>query len=110
MGPPTWARLDGLLHEGRDIWGEEPLTPEQIVVRVAKVLGDLAALARSYDEAGGEWSEDGWRDFGRELGNLAVSAPRWMHDIGLSTEECVTAALAGQRAYVERRQSKSSPK
>lgn len=99
MPDPTVSEM---LATGRSIFPER-LTAQQIVVRAAKVLGDLAAVARAIDE-GEHFQGDLVDDAEREIGNLILSGIRWADDLGLDPAECVAVAERAQRAYAAKRE------
>lgn len=69
-----------------------PSEPADILAALLRIGGDLA---RAY--------EPGRRaDMERELGNLVVSALRWMRACGLDPMACIETAERAQRAYAER--------
>lgn len=91
-------RVDELLAEGREIWGDEKLTLEQIIVRLGVVCGDISRLARDKDE--GKSVDEA--ELQKELGNILFSVIRWCDDLGYSPEECIRLAQEAQRKYASR--------
>lgn len=90
--------LDELLAEERAIWGDLVLSPDEAVVVLAKVVGDLAALARKHRELAA-WSQSDVADWVRELGNLVATSVRLIHDQGVYPNAAVRAALSAQARY-----------
>lgn len=78
-----------------------PTYHEDITEAILRVGGDLARALG--DARGCRRPADAIAvDLGRELGNLVVSALRWMHAYGLDPAECIAAAEEAQRAYLAR--------
>lgn len=90
--------INELLKQAREIWGNEKLTEEQIVVRMGKIFGDICKHARN---------EAGDKDFHtkeeleKELGNMIFSTLRWADDLGLDPEVCIQRAIEAQRNYTK---------
>lgn len=83
-----------LLKEGREIWGVERRTLNEIVPRMGKVYGDICKNARNqrpddYDE----------EELKKELGNIIFSTIRWCDDLGFDPEECIELAKKCQREF-----------
>ena len=92
--------LDEIVSEGVGIWRDHPkLSAADQVVVLAKVLGDLSALARAKDEQGGRWTGAQRTEWVRELGNLVATSARLIDEANRDCENAVRAALASQRAY-----------
>lgn len=85
-----------LLNQAREIWGNEKLTEEQIVVRMGKILGDICRHARN--EAGDQEIRT-QEELEKEFGNMIFSTIRWADDLGLDPERCVEKAIEAQRRY-----------
>lgn len=91
--------LELILAIARQIWGEEPTTDvRDISVLIGVIHGDICREAR----AAAEGHTVDIHEVGKELGNLVLSATRWMDDIGLHPEWCVKAAELAQRDYAEK--------
>ena len=69
-------------------------------MNLAVVTGDIARCAR-----GAKKDED--EDVGKELGNLVLSAFRWMDDLGFDPAACVEKALWAQRDYIDEEQGRN---
>ncbi|MFG1857549.1 hypothetical protein ACGFJT_37340 [Actinomadura geliboluensis] len=69
-----------------------PTTPDEIDAALGRIRRDIRAGAAA----------DSTEDMHRELGNLMVSALRWMRVYGLEPRHCIAAAVEAQRAYTER--------
>lgn len=94
--------LDEIVREGRAIWASQPqMTAADQVVVLGKVLLDMSVLARTRRE-NGAWTEAERSDWARELGNLIATSARFIYEANRDCENAVRAALAGQRRYVER--------
>jgi ribosome biogenesis SPOUT family RNA methylase Rps3 len=93
--------LDEIVREGLDVWGRQQLTPADQVAVLGKVLGDLSGLARTRQEKGA-WTGVERTEWVRELGNLIATSARFIDEANRDCENAVRAALAGQRRYVER--------
>lgn len=69
-----------------------PSEPADILAALLRIGGDLARACEPGRRA----------DMERELGNLVVSALRWMRACGLDPLTCIETAERAQRAYAER--------
>ncbi len=85
-----------LLKQAREIWGNEKLTEEQIIVRMGKIFGDICKHARN--EAGDQHVHTK-EELEKEFGNMIFSVIRWADDLGLDPEVCITKAIEAQRNY-----------
>lgn len=88
-----------LLNQAREIWGNEKLTEEQIVIRMGKIFGDICRHARN--EAGDQEVRT-QEELEKEFGNMIFSTIRWADDLGLDLERCVEKAIEAQRRYKKR--------
>lgn len=88
--------IQSLLQQAREIWGNEKLTEEQIVVRMGKVFGDICRHARNETGDQGIHTKE---ELEKELGNMIFSTIRWADDLGLNPEECIRRAMESQRNY-----------
>jgi len=84
-----------LLTLGREIWGEQRLTLQQIAVRLQVTVGDIARAARTEDEG----QEINRAEVGKELGNLILSCIRWCDDVGIEPDLALVLATVAQRHY-----------
>lgn len=101
------GELDDLLAEGREIWGEDRLDLEQILVHLQVVIGDLARIQRSVYEAGNDTlPPDAAVQLAKEMGNLVFSSLRWCDDLGLDLDHCLELARTAQRAYATAREGR----
>jgi hypothetical protein len=90
---------DDLLRQAREIWGNDKLTLEQVVICLGVVYGDLCRIAR--DKAEDDTiNED---ELKKELGNILFSTIRWCDDLGYSPEACIELAKQAQANYQQRR-------
>lgn len=87
--------VNNLLKKGREIWGDENLTLEEIIVRLGVVTGDIHRYAR--DKAEGRPVEKS--ELQKEMGNVIFSMIRWCDDLGLRPEECIERAIEAQTNY-----------
>lgn len=92
--------MDELLTEQRAIWGREAMSPDYALVVLAKVVGDLAGLARKLDEH--RWTPEDHYEWDKELGNLICTATRLVGDHGTHPDQAVAAALDAQAEYAAR--------
>lgn len=90
--------IDELLKKAREIWGDEKLTLEEIIIRQGVAIGDIHRYARDKSE-GKEVDE---AELKKELGNIIFSTIRWCDDLGYSPEECIELAIQAQKAYQRR--------
>lgn len=98
----TYMDMRGMLQGGRDIWGDEKLSLEEILVRLNVVIGDISRLVRDRQE-GAPMTDAGEAELQKELGNVIFSMVRWCDDLGYSPEECVELAMRAQAAYAKKR-------
>lgn len=89
--------IDQLLAEGREIWGEDKMSLDEIVAVIGVVYGDICRQARAVHE-GGQVDDT---ELKKEFGNLIFSFIRWCHDMGYDPKECVALAQQTQRRYVQ---------
>lgn len=89
---------DERLAQARQIWGDEKLTIEEIIVRLNVNVGDISRLARNKAETG-KLDET---ELKKELGNTIFSLIRWCDDLGFDVSECLELAQAAQRRYVRK--------
>lgn len=85
--------LQKLLEQGREIWGDLRMQPDEIVVALGVVYGDICRQVR-----------DGVDDeqMQKELGNALFSLIRWIDDFGYDAEECIERAMLAQQAFQEK--------
>ena len=88
--------IQQLLREGREIWGEQKLTVDQVIVRLGKCFGDICRWQRN--EAGDKDTHTD-AELKKELGNILFSTIRWCDDLGYDPEECIQLAKEAQRKY-----------
>ena len=93
--------IDDVLQKARQIWGDDKLTLEEIIVRLTVNVGDISRLARDKAEAG-VLDES---ELKKELGNTVFSLIRWCDDLGYDLKECLKLAAAAQRSYIQKRQA-----
>ncbi len=84
-----------LLAATRNIWGDEKLSLDEIIIRLNVVVGDISRIARDHTEKG-EFDEV---ELKKELGNVIFSMIRWCSDLGYSPEECIELAKRAQYTY-----------
>lgn len=90
--------ISELLKKAREIWGDEKLTLEEIIIRQGVSIGDIHRYAR--DKTEGKPVDEA--ELKKELGNIIFSTIRWCDDLGYSPEECVELAQKAQIAYRQR--------
>lgn len=91
-----------LLRRGREIWGDEKLSLDEVSVRLQVVVGDIARYAR--DRAEGRAVDAA--ELKKEMGNIIFSTIRWCDDVGLKPEECIELAMKAQHTYRQRLKGK----
>lgn len=87
--------VDELEKRAREIWGDKPMSLQDIVVTMGVVYGDICRQARMKAE-NGEVNDE---ELKKELGNLIFSVIRWCKDLGYDPEECINLAKAAQLRY-----------
>jgi len=88
--------IKDILKIEREVWGNQKLSPSQIIIRMGKVFGDICRWERN-DPKDKEIHTD--RELKKELGNIITSTIRWCDDLGYSPEECIELALDCQKNY-----------
>lgn len=98
-----YAILDeqSLLERAEKIWGKGRPTYDisDQVTLLSVIIGDVARVVRDVRE-GKAGRSMALEVVEREFGNLLLSIPRWLDDLGLNVENAVQAAEVAQRAYV----------
>jgi hypothetical protein len=87
--------IDTLLQEAREIWGDQKLTLEEIIIRQGVTIGDIHRYAR--DSSEGKVTDE--KELKKELGNIIFSTIRWCDDLGYSPAECIELAKQAQKSY-----------
>ncbi|MCU0653100.1 MAG: hypothetical protein MUD10_02465 [Candidatus Pacebacteria bacterium] len=95
---------NGLLAEGRRLWGKEKLNLAQVIVRMGKVFGDICRWER--DEKATDRPNEA--ELKKELGNMIFSTIRWCDDLGYDPEECINIAIEAQEKYVQKTKAQMS--
>jgi len=90
--------IEELLKKAREIWGDEKLTLEEIIIRQGVAIGDIHRYARDKSED----KEVDETELKKELGNIIFSTIRWCDDLGYSPEECIELAIQAQTKYRQR--------
>lgn len=90
--------MDEMLWGVRAIWGSRRMALRPIVTCLTVTVGDLAWQARAVDEGRPVDREQ----VAKELGNLMLSARRWMADLDLDAEYCLELGMSAQIAYVQK--------
>ena len=80
----------------REIWGEEKLNLNQIIVRLGKVFGDLCRYERNAKKDSATHTEE---ELKKELGNVIFSTIRWCDDLGYDPGECIELAIECQKRF-----------
>lgn len=88
--------IEELLKEARQIWGDQKLSLDDILIRQGVTSGDLHRIARAQSE-GNPIDET---EIKKELGNVIFSFIRWCDDLGFTPEECIELAKQAQKRYV----------
>lgn len=87
--------IDQLLHKAREIWGDEKLTLEEVLIRLGVTIGDIHRFARDRVEN----VPADKVELKKELGNLLFSTIRWCDDLGYDPKECIALAQQAQLNY-----------
>ena len=87
--------IDDLLADARQIWGNDTVTLEMLLVCLGVVVGDMHRLARDSSESG----ELDRLALKKEMGNVIFSMIRWCDDLGLDPKECIALAKQAQIRY-----------
>ena len=88
-----------LLHKSREIWGNEKLSLNQIIVCLGKVFGDLCRWERNAQKDKELHTDE---ELKKELGNIIFSTIRWCDDLGYDPEECINQAIESQKNFPNR--------
>ena len=90
-----------VLNAGRDIWGEERLDLEGVIVRLGVNMGKLCRVARGADKDyhGLDREEGRRRDTALVMGHTIVSLIRWADDLGIDVTKAVVEALMLQANF-----------
>lgn len=88
--------IQSLLQQGRDIWGQDKLRLNQIIVCMGKIFGDICRWERN---AVKDESFHTGHELKKELGNLIFSTIRWCDDLGYDPEECIRIARDCQKEF-----------
>lgn len=89
-------KINELLKEGRDIWGNQRLTLSQIIVRMGKVFGDICRYERNEKKDEPFHTDE---ELKKELGNIIFATIRWCDDLGFDPEECIKEAINCQKKF-----------
>jgi len=102
------AGISALRVQGRQIWGPERLTLDQVVVRLMVGVGDIARITRDRPvfKGGGIikmtlLKNSAVVDLKKELGNILFSTIRWIDDLGLDPIECLDLAIVAQEKFAK---------
>ena len=88
--------IKNLLHQSREIWGDQKLSLGQIIVRMGKVFGDLCRWERDAVKDKNTHTDE---ELKKELGNLIFSTIRWCDDLGYDPGECISIAIDAQKKF-----------
>jgi hypothetical protein len=88
--------IKNLLKESREIWGDEKLTLNRIIVLMGKIFGDLCRFERNAIKDKNVHNDE---DLKKELGNIIFSTIRWCDDLGYDPEECISIAKEVQEKF-----------
>ena len=88
-------KIEDLLKEARQIWGNQKLSLEEIIIRLNVVVGDISRYAR--DSAEGCTIQE--NELKKELGNIIFSTIRWCDDLGYNPKDCLELARQSQIKY-----------
>jgi len=85
-----------LLSQSREVWQDEKLPLQSIIVRLGKIFGDICRFSRNAkkDEALHTDAE-----LKKEMGNLIFSSIRFCDDLGYDPEECIGLAVECQQKF-----------
>lgn len=90
--------IKNLLYISREIWGDQKLNLNQIIVRMGKVFGDLCRWERNAEKDKMSHTDD---ELKKELGNIIFSSIRWCDDLGYDPEECIKKAMECQKKFLK---------
>ena len=90
--------IQSLLQQGRDIWGQDKLRLNQIIVCMGKVFGDLCRWERNATKDKDFHTKN---ELKKELGNIIFSTIRWCDDLGYDPEECIRIARDCQKEFIK---------
>ncbi|MDD4606963.1 MAG: hypothetical protein PHS07_01295 [Patescibacteria group bacterium] len=87
-----------LLIMGRQIWGEEKLNLNQIIVRMGKVFGDICRYERDAIKDKNLHTDE---ELKKEMGNIIFSTIRWCDDLNYDPKECIEIAIQSQKKFLK---------
>lgn len=85
-----------LLQQGRDIWGQDKLQLNQIIVCMGKIFGDICRWERNAPKDKKIHTDT---ELKKEFGNIILSTIRWCDDLGYDPEECLQIAIESQKKF-----------
>ena len=88
--------LNAILSQARAIWGPTPTPLPHMAVVLGVVVGDISRQGRAEVE-GYRVNDD---ELAKELGNLVLTAVRFMDDRGYRLGHCIGLAADSQTTYV----------
>lgn len=113
----VWAGIVALKVQARQIWGNDRLTLDKILIRLQVGVGDIARLVRDLppDMMPDTIESDllayttrreaklaPWkREVKKGLGNILFSTIRWIDDLGLDPMECLDLAIETQEKFAK---------
>lgn len=88
--------IKNLLKQSREIWGDEKLSLNGIIVLMGKVFGDICRFERNAIKDVDVHDD---KELKKELGNIIFSTIRWCDDLGYDPEECISIAKKAQEKF-----------
>ncbi len=88
--------ISSLLERGRQIWGQQRLDLQEIIIRMNVMLGDISRWARDAKKDKANHTDE---ELKKELGNFIFSSIRWCDDLGYDVEECISLAIECQERF-----------
>lgn len=89
-------RVEDLATLSWQIWANNDLNLDGIIVRMGKVFGDICRYARNAKNSDRAEGEAGLK---KELGNIIFSTICWCGNLDYNPEECINIAVEAQKKY-----------
>lgn len=91
-------QINQLLQQGQEIWEDQKLPLDKIIVRMGKVFGDICRWERNNPKDQAIHTDE---ELKKELGNIIFSTIRWCDELGYEPEECIKLAVECQKRFIK---------